>query len=1265
MRAAGDDRRALRRWPAVCEEPCAMPLDKTTNADDGEAQDQDPTQLIESYLARVATETEPPVRAQLLRQLSWLFENQVRDPTRALTARLAAYREQPQRSAWSSLERLAAVVDGWAELIGELSESVSELPLDDRADAWVYIGGLYEKRLGHPDQALACYRYAVDSDGDCAEARQRLEALLRARGEHAELVRMLEERLLRAPALEQRAVALELAALHAQLGDRQEAIHRYEELRAQLPGDLALLRALAPLYEAEGRVRELVAVLDAQAGLVEGARDRAALYRRMAVEWEQQLGDTAKAEECLEWVLTFDPQCEDAYRALERLYCADGRWRAAVDVYARHATIATPARRVELNAEAARICERQLEDAAGALDCIRKIEIDRPAAIDAMSAPIRLYERTEDFDHLVDLLERRAARADGNERAELFHRVGELMLRQLDDADGAALRFARALEANPAHVPSLLALAEIHRQRGELGNAAKLLREATGATPQREERARLVVLEAELLRTLGDVDGAATLYAGVLEIDPDHLAAARCLVELLAGAGRLAQLRAPLELLATKEVDTGRRLARLVELAGVEERLGAPDRALLALDRALALDATHAPAQRARAALLLAQARFADAQAALTAWSQAAPQLSPAEQVELRWQLGLAALGLDQAAEAQKQLAAALALDPTHRPSLRAQIELDRDRPEALLGHYQALLAVAPVDEQPALWSGLGDVHTGRGELVRALEAYRQALALSPEDPRLLHKCLDSCVAQKAWTDTLPLLERLITVERMTTVRGRYAQAIGLILYHELGRVDEAVARLTAAIDDDPTLERAAAALEEIFTARRDWTALANLYCLRLQRLGPASSDGEQSARARLWSKLGELCLTHLSDRDSALAAFEVAARFDPKDVEAHRQLAALYLQAEDRLDSAITQHQLIVAAEPSALDSYNALAELHRRAGAAARAAACAQAAAFLERRRDGTRVPDLTELAVVDADDGDGGDEQLLARASATLTPELWARLHADEDRHLSALFALLLPYVVAAQAQPHRQHGLDRRDLVGEGDQRAFARALRYVARVLGVPAPDAFVRYEQRSSAEWVSCVWDKRTVATLVVGKPLLGTRRSERELVFQLATTLSYLRPGRLLARLAQPAQLAQLIDAAMALGSDGEPAAAVAAVLQPLKASLPPLVLDQMAIIGRSLVERNLRSDEAVLAWLRATELTAGRVGLLLVGDLTLCARLLEAEACASTAPGERVLDLVAASVGEAMFAAREQLRLGPPPSSPPRPRPVTSAST
>jgi tetratricopeptide (TPR) repeat protein len=760
-------------------------------------------------------------------------------------------------------------------------------------------------------------------------------------------------------------------------------------------------------------------------------------------------------------------------------------------------------------------------------------------------------------------------------------------------------------------------------------------------------------------RAVGELERAIALYDAALDAHPEHLLAAECLAALLEQTGQLGRMREPLAMLAAKAPDEAERVAHLLRLARVEERLDQPGRALAALERALAEAPSQLAAQHAHAALLFRLGRFADAHAALERVVERAHDLAPAEQVEVHHQLGACARALGRGGEAHQHFARALGIDPDHRPSLRAQIDLDEERPSALLDHHRALLRTAPPDEQRALHAGIGDLLAGPlGDAAGALDAYHAALALAPEDHRVLHKCLDVCVAERAWSAALGWLERLIALERVEPVRARYLLAAGMICKDELGRVDEAERFLSAALGVDPTLERAAQPLEEIWTARGDFTALANLHRVRLERLGPACGDERDGLRARLWSKLGELCLMQ-GDRESALAALQVAARFDPDNLQLHRQLAALYVQAgDDHVEHAIAEHQRVIAAAPDAVESYAALEQLYRRSGRRARSAACGEAVAFLERRRDAARAADLTELAVLDDDTAAAPDETPLPRAGGALTAELWTRLsHPREDRFLSALFTLLAPQVAAARAQPRRQLGLERRDRVEEGDPRAFARALAYVARAFALPAPETFVRYADESAARLTIVVEQNRLAPALLVGKPLIGHRRSERALVFHLAQKMAYLRSGRIVRLLAHPAELAQLIDAAIALGAEEPAAAAVApsgataALVKQLRASLAPVELHQVATIGQCLRARGVVSDEAALAWMRATDLTAARAALLLVGDLALCARLGEAEPGAHALGADaRALDLAAASVSEPLLIAREQLRFATP---------------
>src|SRR4029079_9218868 len=96
--------------------------------------------------------------------------------------------------------------------------------------------------------------------------------------------------------------------------------------------------------------------------------------------------------------------------------------------------------------------------------------------------------------------------------------------------------------------------------------------------------------------------------------------------------------------------------------------------------------------------------------------------------------------------------------------------------------------------------------------------------------------------------------------------------------------------------------------------------------------------------------------------------------------------------------------------------------------------------------------------------------------------------------------------------------------------------------------------------------------------------------------------------------------ELAQIIELVIAPQSDSHAA-------RWLTTSLHPVELEQARTIGASLRERELHPMTAALAWLSTTERAADRIGLVVVGDLVKCVRIIENDP-AGTDPG-RVLDL------------------------------------
>ena len=133
----------------------------------------------------------------------------------------------------------------------------------------------------------------------------------------------------------------------------------------------------------------------------------------------------------------------------------------------------------------------------------------------------------------------------------------------------------------------------------------------------------------------------------------------------------------------------------------------------------------------------------------------------------------------------------------------------------------------------------------------------------------------------------------------------------------------------------------------------------------------------------------------HARRAQSALAALEVALTFDRDNLERHKQLADLYVQAgPDAFDKAIVAHQLILRHEKNRVVSYRALKHLYTHQRERDKSFACSYALHFLKKgdADDARAVAELKERSFV--------------TARRVLDEETWARLvHPEEDRLIDA--------------------------------------------------------------------------------------------------------------------------------------------------------------------------------------------------------------------------------------------------------------------
>ncbi|MGZ3442018.1 MAG: tetratricopeptide repeat protein, partial [Polyangia bacterium] len=716
-----------------------------------------------------------------------------------------------------------------------------------------------------------------------------------------------------------------------------------------------------------------------------------------ALLWEDERGGALRAEQCWQTLLTIEPDAEDALRALERGYRAGRRFPALVEALRRRAKLASTPMRAEIYCEVGSIYEHELEDREKAIEAHLLAEQAEATHEPSLIALARLFDETGAWHSSVDRLVKRAKLLPNVADAlPLYLRAGELAVVRLDDPNQAETWFARVLEIDATHVSARTQLAALYKRAGAPLRAAKLLVEAAEHTANHLERVQYLVDAALLYEEVDDDVKATELYLVALELDPEHVVAAARVADLLWRQGRWGDLVPVLEMLTRKEAEPEQQLERLLRLARSARSAEQPDKAARAWARAADLAPSSLEAQRGQADTLLAIDDWAGALQALERIFQYhVDALDSADRARLFTDLARCEVKLNARESAREFVARALEADPAYREALLLQADLSDEDPQTLIDAKRALAVTAAPSEQVRLLDEIGDLYLSRlRDPQRAVGAWAEAIELAPEDHRLLHKCLDAFVEDRAWPQALDMLEQLIAAEKVDSVRAKYHYTAGLILRDELKDASQAAAHLRAALDDDAELERAARALEEVQKALGEWQELARLYRRRLKTLGPESpgdADGKNRERLRIWSELGELCLRTLGEPQAAIAAFEVALSFDRDNFDRHKQLADLYLQSgPDAIDKAIEAHQLVLRREKSRVSSYRALRALYAHSREREKAFACSYALHLLKKgdQDDARAVAEVKGRSFV--------------TSRRVLDEETWARVaHPDEDR------------------------------------------------------------------------------------------------------------------------------------------------------------------------------------------------------------------------------------------------------------------------
>lgn len=839
------------------------------------------------YEQAVRTTKDPDKKIYFLEKIAWLWDDVAGDAASAVRAYEDVLAIEPARmSAISGLASAATRANDDNALARALLAE-AEVTADPAWRAEVQLRAAEALADIDRERALALAESLRADAPVSARAAELVTKLHAAAGRWDLVVQTQVERAESAPATGSK-IALLLAAadvLSSRLRAPERAIEVLEKARAIAPDDPAVSRSLLDAFEALGDGTRLREAIERIADGTSSPRRRAALFLR-AAELDESEG---KDERAVAMYLRARDATTEEPLVVERLRRLGARAKVPADVVP---PLARAVRVLERSADAGEGAEPLLASGARDVATLRTAErfarrmksaplLANALAMQADAVTGKMAQRTleglaklvawtlpesddlEPWERLValgsddvavlDTLVRRAwpkVREGEMHAVELAtvatkRRIGRAsddteklallldhvrLLRTAGRARDAAEQCKRALGIDVAAFSLAAHLAELATELVDRGLAIVAAKSLAALTMDPKARAEILRDAADLALAEGDRPLGAELLVKALDADPDAVLVAARLAELHGSLGNWYELARTLRraLRAAKTKDAIIPMAS--ELADVaRNRVKDPMLAIEALSRAREVAPDHVPTLFVLSELYIGQRSWQEALVALNDVVKAT--LEPAEKlVALVGRASIYRRVLERPADAERELRAALEIDPHDARAIRGLLDLGTTIPMEERAALLSRLVVADgaPDERRRALLELAETRRALADLDGAEGALVEAAALSP-DAAMFDRL--RALAGKDQAALARVLTRALARARES---GR---APGVAWYLELGKVELDLDRADAAIEHfeealrlDATRDEARLALARALAKRgRHETAAAAL----------------------------------------------------------------------------------------------------------------------------------------------------------------------------------------------------------------------------------------------------------------------------------------------------------------------------------------------------------------------------------------------------------------------------------------------------
>lgn len=816
-----------------------------------------------------------------------------------------------------------------------------------------------EERLGNMEAAIGDIERALGLDPEDATLVEELDRLLAAAGKDDERIALWHNEAQRAEENPKRAKALGRAAQLAEnLGRHDEALRHLRAAWVAAPGDSEILDQLSRLSSpapSETFDREVRALIELYAQAAQATRDegrRVAYMEKVAMLWEELVGDPVRAARMYEEILRVEPGRRGAVLGLGRTAGRIGDDRALSKALYDEAKLAEDGVDVlALRVRSAQVLARV--DLSRAIASCQEVLEQDPQHIGARALETRLYEDAGRWEQAALSIRARIDLAlTTQEKVALWLALAHVQDARLRNPKDAVESLQQARRVDPIHPVPPEEIARVLEAAGD----AKALRvaieqlAADAITPQ--ERARHLTHAAEIdeLRLDDDVSAASLYTRALAETPEDEMIADRLLRVLARRTVTTAGAPGPKVFDTKAWDDLLAQLAKRADKATTQQQAQGFNFALASL--LVASNKDLSKANGLLEALLVQDPRHVGALRLLEQIARRGTAFPPLARVlkmqgegftDVRARLGtlweLAGLEAWRLAsgESVATYTRILELDPTDPSGLEAAVRLslgaarrgDASARRAAIAALRSLSALAQ-DEGTRLATELrlalllethaletSDREASQASAREALERLREALALDPLSvtaatslARLANRLSDATGAAAAAIS-------LADLSVQSRVRAKYlVDAANLLLSDApdegLGpmgdRTERAAQLLEKALDSDPNSIVAATRLSQVRTTQHRGETLVDVF---RNALGRATT---KDAVVLLGSEIARAARDDIGDIGVAIEAMRKVRDAAPDHIPSLLTLSELFIaqrawpEAVDTLEEVVAR---------------------------------------------------------------------------------------------------------------------------------------------------------------------------------------------------------------------------------------------------------------------------------------------------------------------------------------------------------------------